>query len=625
MRYIVFILLLLFPQIVEAYTETFYVRASGDGSAPETLGGAWDIADINNAGNWDVDDEDDGKLGPNDVALFYDDDGAMTHFYCRQPGLSGKPITLMAGVGESPVIDCNQADAVCIAINQHSYITVQGIHMKDSTWTGIWVSDAVKQDNIIIEDCAFSELGNGVTLHGDNCVVRRCTFNTDCSRAIEFRDIDNAHSQNLLVEQNLIYCNVDGESNSGIAIFGDANGDNADHHQGTIRFNYIEDVEARAIDFHMGDSFIYGNIINGVIDAAVGNGIEVNGPNNLVFGNVIYDAENIAVFMNNDDATDAAPDVQSTVKNNIVLSIGDTDSITAVSNKAGLDPVFDNNCYWDGSGGNSVYYWKGSNYNFTNWKTQCSGDANSMEVDPLFTDAAGDDFTLQSDSPCIDTGTNLGASYDDVLRRDSSWPSSVHTIDQDEYGSGWEMGAYGYGPAVVLGSGGGTCSYSVINSLGVLVTHSGWTLNNVTVSDGVCVIAATVTMNNCIGVNEAYNALDVDNGIVVTANNCCFPSSKAQAEARGGTVTDTDCLWETDPLMVDPANDDFKLKRTSPCRDAGKNSVWAGTANVLDFSGIAITDGSGNIITPGGTVDMGAYEYIVRGRRLSGGGMSLGL
>lgn len=54
---------------------------------------------------------------------------------------------------------------------------------------------------------------------------------------------------------------------------------------------------------------------------------------------------------------------------------------------------------------------------------------------------------------------------------------------------------------------------------------------------------------------------------------------------------------------------DYRLRSNSPARNAGLNSVWAGTANVTDFAGRKITDASGNIIACGGTVDIGAYEY----------------
>lgn len=48
---------------------------------------------------------------------------------------------------------------------------------------------------------------------------------------------------------------------------------------------------------------------------------------------------------------------------------------------------------------------------------------------------------MQLSSPCIDRGTNLGATYDDGLDADSSWPDSVTTVNQDTCGP-WDIGAY---------------------------------------------------------------------------------------------------------------------------------------------------------------------------------------
>lgn len=51
------------------------------------------------------------------------------------------------------------------------------------------------------------------------------------------------------------------------------------------------------------------------------------------------------------------------------------------------------------------------------------------------------DFRLDKGSGCIDTGDNLGSSYDDALDpNDTAWPPS--TLDQATYGSGWEIGAF---------------------------------------------------------------------------------------------------------------------------------------------------------------------------------------
>jgi len=72
----------------------------------------------------------------------------------------------------------------------------------------------------------------------------------------------------------------------------------------------------------------------------------------------------------------------------------------------------------------------------TNW------EATAQAADPLYTNPSAPDFTLQSGSPAIDNGADLGVAYDDALKAGSSWPDSVVTADQDLYGVGWEIGAY---------------------------------------------------------------------------------------------------------------------------------------------------------------------------------------
>ena len=67
------------------------------------------------------------------------------------------------------------------------------------------------------------------------------------------------------------------------------------------------------------------------------------------------------------------------------------------------------------------------------------------------TDPGNGNFTLQSTSPCIDAGVNLGASYDDALRDVSAWPSDVHTKDQD-YDGAWDIGAYIFEKSIFRGT-----------------------------------------------------------------------------------------------------------------------------------------------------------------------------
>jgi len=56
---------------------------------------------------------------------------------------------------------------------------------------------------------------------------------------------------------------------------------------------------------------------------------------------------------------------------------------------------------------------------------------NAITSNPLFTDASSGDFTLQSGSPAIDAGTDLGNPYN-VDKNGTQRPQ----------GNGWDMGAY---------------------------------------------------------------------------------------------------------------------------------------------------------------------------------------
>jgi len=74
-------------------------------------------------------------------------------------------------------------------------------------------------------------------------------------------------------------------------------------------------------------------------------------------------------------------------------------------------------------------------------------DATSINDNPYFKNSTNDDFTLTSSSPCINTGTNCGDDYSLGLSPNTDWsttPTTVDIINQRDYGSGWEIGAWVY-------------------------------------------------------------------------------------------------------------------------------------------------------------------------------------
>ena len=105
---------------------------------------------------------------------------------------------------------------------------------------------------------------------------------------------------------------------------------------------------------------------------------------------------------------------------------------------------FDNNryCY---TGGAVLFNWDGVNKTLA--QVQALGqEANGSEGNPGFDDIANADYTLAFDSACINTGADLGTDYawglDPINTDFTTYPPSVYTLDQNNYGVGWEIGAY---------------------------------------------------------------------------------------------------------------------------------------------------------------------------------------
>ena len=98
--------------------------------------------------------------------------------------------------------------------------------------------------------------------------------------------------------------------------------------------------------------------------------------------------------------------------------------------------------------------WLGTSFStYSAWETAAgncgtTGCSHSVEAAPTFYNATAGQLWLTSGSPGIDAGLNLGSPYNIGLMPGSTWPNSVVTGDQNTYGSGWEIGAFVYVPAI---------------------------------------------------------------------------------------------------------------------------------------------------------------------------------
>ena len=147
------------------------------------------------------------------------------------------------------------------------------------------------------------------------------------------------------------------------------------------------------------------------------------GSDHLVYNNVFYGL-NIGIWY-------YTGSTGMTVKNNIFMS--ETSKFIFASAIAGL--VSDHNDFYDGPV--TPFRISATHYNFADWKTNSSQDSNSKNSDPLFTNVAGDDFTLKFNSPCRHGAVYL-PDYETKLRPNASWPSDVTIMDDI-----LSIGAYG--------------------------------------------------------------------------------------------------------------------------------------------------------------------------------------
>jgi hypothetical protein len=295
--------------------------------------------------------------------------------------------------------------AYCVRSNNVSNLIVQEVEAYGSGHNGMSFGKLSGNDydlsSILVEKCSVHDnTHNGIDLYiidgtATDVTCRYCSTYANESSGIKLKNqtADTSYFQNCYVYGNVTY----GNGNCGISNTAPGG------------------TQATGID----GLLIYNNTI-------YGNGIGGETPN---FGPGIFDEGSS----------------NSEIKNNILMN-------NAVDNGSNgreinivngdVDWVVNYNCVYNALSSNP-YREDGTTYTHSGYVSY-GQQANGFASDPEMTDPANDDFTLQSSSPCIGTGVNLGASYDDSLRPTATWVSSVLTADQDDYGDGWEVGAYVY-------------------------------------------------------------------------------------------------------------------------------------------------------------------------------------
>jgi len=205
-----------------------------------------------------------------------------------------------------------------------------------------------------------------------------------------------------------------------------------------VRWNHIYDNMGNGINFNgycNKEVEIYGNII------------ENNDKSGIVFASDLYDEVDVEIYNNTFDRNgmNASAAFQQEIhvqnsnvtytnfkfSNNIFYARSGGYRIFRAETAEGAFLTAHLNNHWydlDGTSDTIVGY-NGLSYTSVNIT---SFEATATTGDPLFTNEAGDDFTLTSTSPCIDAGTTT---IGNLLDPTSTWPDGVLTGPNDEVGA----------------------------------------------------------------------------------------------------------------------------------------------------------------------------------------------
>jgi hypothetical protein len=198
----------------------------------------------------------------------------------------------------------------------------------------------------------------------------------------------------------------------------------------TARYNRVTgtNIPHDATGFFCGNNYaglpvirprIYGNVVYNF----KGNGIQVDDDtqNAVVYNNTVSNCTNFDYYFNNKSNSDI-------IRNNIGISTSGSSKVIRIvttSNK-----TVDNNC-WYATTGTLATIGSGSNYStFSSYVSATGFDRNSINQNPLCVNAASGNFALQSGSPCINKGVDLGAEFNSGIHPNSSWATAVYVVKQ---------------------------------------------------------------------------------------------------------------------------------------------------------------------------------------------------
>jgi len=416
---------------------TYYVATTGDNADPGTLAEPWETITYAES-----------QVSAGDTVYIRAgtyDEGEISITENGTPGqditfraYGSEEVILQKGAGDDFIFDCtadyrifqgfelDSEDARSVVRLDGDYDQLLDCDLHDASW---WAMVDVGGDHCTVDHCTF--LNNYVAVDEDAAGVG-CSGG-QAYLTVSFCTFENMRGDGIIVDHNTGTPGVDydGFSFHDNEIFPGAGnqlccegGIDVKRGNGECYNNYIHDY--RATDQSCGGTgsngeaiFLHGTDVNSwvVRDNIIENctigiwltsGIEADVYRNVIFDSPAADANadatgnvGVAIYIQ-----DAPSDID--IWNNTFV---DCDGKTIWLSDATVDiknNIFDGCGDYDEDGAPTVT----ADYNCWNNCSSSTAGGNDVNDDPEFTDRAGDDFTLQSTSPCIDVGTDVGLEYE---------------------------------------------------------------------------------------------------------------------------------------------------------------------------------------------------------------------
>ncbi len=431
----VMILLLLIS--APGWATTYYVSNNGsDSSSGTSTGSPWKtVSKVNGA-----------SFSPGDSILFERGDTWNEQLKPSSSGsTTGGYITYGAyGSGNKPILNGNGIGYMIYDGSGRDYLIFENLDVRSASQAGIY--NVYGSTHWYIQDCIVhdigslsSEVGTGFLNRGSYITVRRCTFYNNGRHGMSIWNDSSSAQTDVVYEYNDVYnfnhTGIDIQAGSGTV---------GAMKNITIRYNKIHEVDswsapAMYVDgtssCNVNNLRIYGNIMYNITGRGIVLGVNCSPV--YIYNNTLYDISDQAYALRNASGT-------VYIHNNIGMNSGTYNLRVDDSTNKHIDY----NCWYQGSGYSStIANVNGSSYsNWTSYKNATGFDAHSIwAVNPNFTNASSGDFSLRSDSVCVNAGTSLDGTYADALGSGSSWPGGVILLDQNANGSSWDIGAFLYG------------------------------------------------------------------------------------------------------------------------------------------------------------------------------------